>query len=142
MARDDTSEQVARPYPAVTPETAFFWTAGQDGTLKFLRCERCGHFIHPPQPRCPECLGTELAVTPVSGRATVVASTINHHLWHPAFPPPYIIAIVEIEEAPYVRLTTRIVRCAPEDARIGLAVRVCFEAQGPTWLPLFAPGET
>lgn len=126
-----------RPFPRITPENAYFWTSGADGVLRFRRCGDCGHYLHPPAPRCPQCLGEDLRVEAVSGRAKVAARTVNHHPWHPAFPPPYLIAIVEIDEAPYVRLTTQIVNCAPEEVEIGQAVRVIFEAQGPAWLPLF-----
>lgn len=128
---------MGQPYPRITPENAFFWTSGAEGVLRFQRCCQCGHVLHPPSPRCPQCLSDDISVEPVSGRATVVARTVNHHAWHPSFTPPYLIAIVEIEEAPYVRLTTRIVNCAPEAVQIGSRVRVVFDKQGPAWLPLF-----
>jgi len=128
-----------RPFPALTPENEFFWTAGADGKLRFKRCQACKTWLHPPSPVCPTCLSKSIAVEDVSGRATVAACTINHHTWHPAFKPPYVIAIVEIEEAPYVRLTTNIVGCPPDDVRIGMPVQVLFEQVGPTWLPMFEP---
>jgi len=133
------SETPQRPFPALTPENAFFWTAGAEGKLRFQSCEACQTYIHPPAPICPVCLSRSIKVRDVSGRATVVAYTINHQLWHPAFKPPYVVAIVEIEEAPYVRLTTNIVGCAPEVVFIGMPVEVVFEQVGPTWLPLFQP---
>ena len=48
-------------------------------------------------------------------------------------------AMVEIEEAPYVRLTTQIVNCEPENVQVGQNVRVTFKQAGPAWLPLFEP---
>jgi uncharacterized OB-fold protein len=130
---------MAKPYPAVTPETAFFWTGGEAGELRFQRCRACQRFVHPPQPACPECLSDNLGVEVVSGRANVAACTVNQHTWHPDFPPPYAIVIVEIEEAPYVRLTSRMVNCDPHKVAIGDPVRVVFEPQGPAWMPLFEP---
>ncbi|GHD01256.1 Zn-ribbon domain-containing OB-fold protein [Novosphingobium pokkalii] len=130
---------MAKPYPAITPETAFFWTGGAQGRLRFQRCTACRTYVHPPQPRCTACLGETLEIVDVSGRATVATHTVNMHPWHPDFPPPYVIAIVEIEEAPYVRLTTRIIDCDPAEVTFGLPVRVVFEQQGPAYLPLFAP---
>ena len=131
----------AAPFPAITPRNEFFWTAGETGVLKFQQCSHCAHYIHPPKPRCPECLSEAIEVVDVSGHATVATYTINAHQWHPDFPPPYVVAIVEIEEAPYVRLTTRIVNCDPESIAIGTQVSVLFERQGPAWLPLFQPVE-
>jgi len=42
----------------------------------------------------------------VSGRATVVAFTVNRHPWLPGFDPPYVIANVALAEDPTVRLTS------------------------------------
>jgi uncharacterized OB-fold protein len=134
-----STQNVPGPVPAITPENAFFWTAGEHGELRFLHCQACNHVLHPPAPLCPQCLSDDLVVKTVSGRAEVATFTVNHHPWHPAFAPPYVLAIVEIEEAPYVRFTTRLVNCDPDDVRIGMPVRVRFEQAGQAWLPLFEP---
>jgi uncharacterized OB-fold protein len=125
--------------PQLTPENRFFWTAGAEGELRFKRCRDCRSWIHPPAPYCAGCLSKDLAIEAVSGRARVGGFTINHQAWLPGFPPPYVIAIVELEEAPYVRLTTNIVNCAPEAVHVGMPVRVRFEPVEDTWLPLFEP---
>ncbi len=56
---------------------------------------------------------------------------------------PYVVAIVEIEEDPAVRLMTNIVNAEPEDVRVGMPVRVVFEHHsdddGDVWIPLFEP---
>jgi uncharacterized OB-fold protein len=128
-----------RVLPRVTDENRFFWTSGADGTLRFLRCESCGYYVHPPSPICPVCLSKQLSPTPVSGRAVVASVTVNHQPWIPGFDPPYAVAIVEIEEQPSVRLMTNVVGCDPDDVRIGMPVRVTFEQHDEVWLPLFEP---
>lgn len=128
-----------RPYPAITKENAFFWTAGRDNVLRFQHCVACHHYIHPPRPRCPYCLADEIEIVEVSGRGSIATYSINHHQWHPALPPPYAIAYVEIAEAAYVRLTARIVNCAPDEVSIDMPVRVTFEQVGPAWIPMFEP---
>jgi acetyl-CoA acetyltransferase len=75
----------------------------------------------------------------VSGRATIIGCTVNHHPWHPALQPPYAVAVVALEEDPSVRLTTMIVDCDPADVAIGQEVAVRFEHHEDVWLPLFAP---
>jgi uncharacterized OB-fold protein len=75
----------------------------------------------------------------VSGRATVATFTVNHQPWIPGFDPPYVVAMVEIEEQPSVRLTTNIVGCRPEEVRIGMPVQVLFEHHDDVWIPLFEP---
>ena len=128
-----------RVLPLVTDHNRHFWTGGADGELRFLRCTACRHWIHPPQPICPACLGRTLAVEAASGRARVASFTVNHQRWIPGFEPPYLVAIVELPEQPGLRLTTNLVNCELEDARIDMPVRVVFEERDGVWLPLFEP---
>jgi uncharacterized OB-fold protein len=131
-----------RLLPQLTDENEAFWTGGAEGELRFLRCDACAELVHPPAPLCPRCLGSQLTPRAVSGRATLHTFTVNHHPWIPGFEPPYTIAIVEIEEQPGLRLTTNIVNCAIEDLRIGMPLRVVFEAAADgIFLPLFEPVE-
>jgi acetyl-CoA acetyltransferase len=79
----------------------------------------------------------------VSGRAVIAGFTINEHTWMPSFPPPYVIAIVAIEEDDRVRLTTNIVNCDAADVHVGMKVQVTFEHDDDVWIPLFEPtGDT
>ncbi|MEO8693154.1 MAG: OB-fold domain-containing protein [Acidimicrobiales bacterium] len=129
----------APPLPHLTPWNRYFWTSGAEGVLRIQQCRGCQRLLHPPLPRCPDCHSDDLTETIVSGCGIVEAVTVNHQPWHPAFVPPYVIAIVALAEDPAVRLTTNIVNCAPEDAVIGLPVRVLFEQRDDVWLPLFEP---
>jgi len=134
------SDKPLRLLPAVGPENEHFWQGGADGRLQFLRCGDCETWIHPPQPLCPGCLSKNLAVAAVSGRALVHTFTVNHHTWIPGFDPPYVVAIVELEEQIGLRLTTNIVGCEPDRVAIGMPVTVCFEAlEDGVFLPLFQP---
>src|SRR4030088_2349071 len=132
-------ERPFRILPRITADNEFFWTSGGDGKLRLLRCSQCGYYVHPPAPICPRCFTKTLTPEPVSGRATVATFTIDIHPWIPGFDPPYVIAIVEIDEQPSVRLTTNIVGCPPEDVHIGMAVQVTFEQYEDVWVPLFSP---
>jgi acetyl-CoA acetyltransferase/uncharacterized OB-fold protein len=128
-----------RPLPQPTLASAEFWTAGSDGVLRILRCADCGAYTHPPLPRCRSCRSDRVTMAPVSGRAVVAGFTVNHQQWLADFPPPYVIAIVALEEDDGARLTTNIVNCATADVRIGMAVRVTFEKAGDVYVPLFEP---
>jgi uncharacterized OB-fold protein len=125
--------------PEVTPRNQSFWQSGADGVLRFLRCEACATFVHPPAPVCPVCLARALAPAAVSGRGRVVTYTLCHKAWIPGEPVPYCIAIVELEDQVGLRLTTNIVGCAPETVHIGMPVSVVFEAHEDVYLPLFQP---
>ena len=130
---------VARPLPVVDDDNAHFWRGGADGVLRFKRCNACGALLHPPPPVCRYCRSQDIGVADVSGRGVVIGVTVNHQLWDPRFPPPFVIAIVAIEEDPRVRVLTNLVGVAPEAAHVGMRVRVRFEASEDVWLPLFEP---
>jgi acetyl-CoA acetyltransferase/uncharacterized OB-fold protein len=131
-----------RPLPQLTPANEWFWTSGADGHLRIQRCTDCQTLVHPPVPICPACRSRRWAPTVMSGRATVIGFTVNHHQWLPGFEPPYVIANVALEEDPAVRLTTNIVGCDPDAVHIGQQVLVRFEASEDVWLPLFEPTGT
>lgn len=125
--------------PAIDPSNEWFWTSGADGVLRIQRCDDCSTYVHPPVPICPACRGRASTPTVVSGRATVVGYTVNHHPFVPGMDPPYVVAIVAVEEALDVHLTTNIVGCDPDAVHIGQEVEVRFEHQDPAWIPVFTP---
>ena len=127
-----------RLLPRLDADNEFFWTSGADGRLRFLRCRSCRHIVHPPYPRCPDCLSDELAPEPVSGRATLVAHTVNVHPWIPGSD-QYLIGLVAIDEQPDVRLTTNLVGVEPDQVTTGMALEVTFEHVDDVYLPLFRP---
>ncbi len=133
------SKQFKRPLPQLTDSNRFFWTSGEDGKLRFLKCSDCGNLIHPPVPICDKCLSMNQEVAEVSGRATLAAVTVNHQMWMPMIEPPYVIALVEIEEQVDVRLTTNIVKCEEGDLEIGMPLEVEFEHYEDVYLPVFRP---
>jgi len=135
------AEKPFRMLPRLTDQNRHFWQGGAEDELRLLRCRSCGTWIHPPSPLCPRCLGKQLGPEVVSGRATVATFTLNHQPWVPSPDHPYVIAIVELEEQPGLRLMTNIVHCPAEAVHIGMPVRVVFENQEDVWFPLFEPVE-
>jgi len=67
----------------------------------------------------------------------VMAATVNHQPWYPGWPETYVVAIVELDEQPGLRLTTNLVGNFPADP-IGARVQVQFLESDGVWLPLFA----
>ncbi|HEX6236026.1 MAG TPA: Zn-ribbon domain-containing OB-fold protein [Acidimicrobiales bacterium] len=132
------SDAPFRVQPALDDENRFFWTSGKDGRLRFLRCQACGYYLHPPLPRCPRCGGREVAPEAVSGRGEVHSYTVNHQPWDGGTE-PYVIALVALPEQEGLRLTTNVVGCPADDVHIGMPVRVTFEHRDPVWFPLFEP---
>lgn len=137
--RYERPEQRLLPVPA--DEASAFWTGGLENKLLIYRCNACGHWFHPPAPACFRCRSTDVAPQPASGRGTVATFTINRQQWLPAMPPPYVIALIEIDEEPDVRILSNVVGVPVEQVRIGLPVEVFFENWDDVSLPLFRPVE-
>ena len=141
-----TADLPVRVLPALTDLNREFWTAGTRGELRFLRCNACGYYNHPPTAVCPVCHSKDLAPSTVSGKATLHTYTINHQAWMPGPELPYVIGIVDIPEQADLRLTTNIVNCAHDELVIGMPLRVTFEihADGDDEIaiPLFEPDRT
>ena len=133
------SADAVRIVPQLNPENEWFWTSGADGILRIQGCAECRALVHPPTPICPVCRSTAWEPTAVSGRATVAGCTINSHPWIPGFDPPYVVAVVALEEDASVRLTTNIVGCDVDEVHIGQEVTVRFEPHDEIHVPLFEP---
>jgi uncharacterized OB-fold protein len=119
------------------PWNRFYWESGADGRLRLSRCVSCRQFVHPPRPRCLRCRD-ETVPAEVSGRGRVATFTVNHQPWG-GIPVPYVVAVVELDDDPEVRLTTNVVDCDPGSVSIGMSVEVVFEHVEDVWLPLFRP---
>lgn len=128
------------PAPLITDDNREFWTGGRDGELRIIRCNDCGYCIHPPSPRCPRCLSDDVEPHAVSGLGRVYTYTVNQRAWSPGLEVPYVIAIVQLDEQPDLRLMTNIVGCDPDQIAIDMPVRVEFREQGEAYVPVFRPG--
>lgn len=101
------------------------------------RCSACTRFFHPPAPMCPSCGSLEVAPEPVSGRGRVATCTVNHHAWKPELTEHYVVAIIELDDQPGLRLLSNVLGMPPEQVRIDMPVQVFFEQHEDVWLPLF-----
>lgn len=137
-----SGEIPARILPERTAASQSFWTGGADGRLHVQHCDGCARWVFPPESDCPVC-GGALNPRPVSGLGTVFTYTVNQHPFNPAVPSPYVIAIVELDEQPGLRIPANIIDCEPDSVAIGMPVAVRFERQetadDAVFVPVFAP---
>ncbi|WP_344603900.1 Zn-ribbon domain-containing OB-fold protein [Sporichthya brevicatena] len=129
------------PLPELELDNRAFWTGGGRGELLISRCAACRRWLHPPVPVCRYCLSTDVISTPAVGTGTVFSFTVNHQPWMPGMAVPFVVAVVELDDEPGLRLVTRLTGVEPADVRVGLPVRVVFEQHEDVWLPLFTPRE-
>jgi uncharacterized OB-fold protein len=126
-----------RKLPQITNDTSAFWQGGESGRLMIHRCGACQRFFHPPAPICPSCGSLDVAPQATSGRGRIATYTINHQAWKPELAAPYVVAIVELDDQPGLRLLSNVVGLPPDQVRIGMPVQVTFEQHEDVWLPLF-----
>jgi uncharacterized OB-fold protein len=126
--------------PSPSPETQRYWEGCKKHELWLPFCLACkAHFFY-PRPFCPRCFGWEVEWRQTSGRATLYTYSIQYRPQAPGFTPPYVTAIVQLEEGP--RMLTNLEGVEPDPAQIacGMAVEVDFlDLSDEISLPVFRP---
>jgi uncharacterized OB-fold protein len=114
------------PVPVIDDhDTGGFFTAAARGVIAVSECAACAASLHPPRPYCSACGSGVVTWRAVRPKATVYTWTTVEHAVHPAFPTPYTVALVELTDAPGVRLLGYFP--GRVDLRPGLPVEACFD---------------
>jgi hypothetical protein len=119
-----------------------YWEAARRHELALQRCRPCARFQHPPGPICRQCYGDDLEFAATRGRGTLYTFTVTYHEFLPgdADRLPLPIGLVELAEAPALRVLANLVHVEPDDIEVGMPVRVSFEQlPGGAVLPQFEP---
>jgi uncharacterized protein len=115
------------------PTTEAFWQACRDRRILVQRCDDCGHHQFYPRPLCLACESTHVGWAEAKGQGTVYSATIVRVPVTDELPPPYALAIIQLDEGP--RLLTNIEGL---DAKIGDRVDVAWRTREPLPpLPVF-----
>jgi hypothetical protein len=115
------------PQPAPDVDSEGFWEATGEGRLAMCRCVDCRLWLQPPLERCRRC-GGATAFEDVAGTGTIYSFIVQRqpsvvgYLDLDAI--PYVVALVELDEQPGLRLPSRIVGIEPELVTVGMRVAV------------------
>ena len=137
----DTAEKPrVRPEPPVGEASAPFWEATRSHELLYQWCPACQAPVWYPREVCPGCLDPGPEWRTSTGRGSVYTFSNVHRPQMPNFvlPAPYTVALVELDEG--YRMMTNLVGCGPDDAAVGMRVKVTWEplSDGRN-LPQFEP---
>lgn len=118
------------------PLTKPFWDAATEGRFVIQRCRSCGEHQFYPRPFCLGCTSDGVEWVQASGRGTIYSLTTVHRQILPTLPPPpYAVALVDLEEGP--RFVASVTGGA-EAARIGAPVHIAWIVRdGLPPLPVF-----
>ena len=120
--------------------TQAFWDGARVGQLIIQRCKECGHWQHEPEPICAACLSFNLGYQSVSGRGAIYTFCIPVQAFHPSLEDklPYVLAVIELDEQPGLKVVSDIVDIDPAEVRVGDRVEVTFRPYAEGFvLPLF-----
>lgn len=134
--------------PTIDKDGAPFWEYAAQGELRVQACAACGKLRFPPRPCCPHCQSFEAEWRRMSGRGRIWSYVRPHPPLLPAYAAraPYNAIIVELADAPHIRLVGNLVAAPdaplnsvdPDRLRIGAKVQVAFtDVDGitmPRWL--------
>ena len=105
-------------------DTAGFFEAARRNQLAIRVCDGCGAVLHMPRAYCRTCGSWEGHWEPATGRGHVYSWTVVEHQVHPAFPVPYTVVLIQLDDMP-----ARVVGYLPgvPDLEEGQPMQVWFE---------------
>jgi uncharacterized OB-fold protein len=129
-----------RPLPVTDDiETAGFFDAAADGALAIKMCDGCDAVLHVPVAYCHRCGSFATRWQRVQGTGRLYSWTVVAHQVHPAFPAPYTVVLVELDDHPEARLVGQLP--GRPDLTVGQPMEVGFERLAedvvlPQWRPV------
>jgi hypothetical protein len=121
-----------------------FWLAAREHRLVAPRCKECGAFRMPPAPYCWQCRTQAVDWVALSGRGSVYTFSVARQALVPLLREavPYVVAVVELDDAPGLRLVANVIDVDPAQMRIGMPVRVVWDdVDEATTIPRFVPAD-
>jgi uncharacterized OB-fold protein len=114
------------------------WEGLRAGVLRIQRCTQCAQWVWAPRPLCPHCHSWELEWPAVDPRGTVFSWT---RTWQPFSPAvsghlPYVVVLVELDDAGGRRVLGALTHADGVDPRIGQPVRGRIEPSATGGWPL------
>jgi uncharacterized OB-fold protein len=129
----------SRAVPMPTPESEAFWQGLAEDRLILACCGNCGRFTHYPVAGCSWCGSPDQHYEQVEPVGTIYSYTVCALPFGPGLTCPYVVAAVEPDSQPGLKLITNIVNCRIADVRIGLPVSGRFVHDDPHHLLVFEP---
>ena len=118
-----------QPRPAPDGLDAPYWEGLARDELRIQRCRSCDKWQWGPEWICHHCHSDDLAFAAVTGHGTIYS---YERVWHPVHPAlkdqgPYLVVLVELTDAPGVRVIGNLLGDPHQQVQIGAPVSAIFE---------------
>jgi uncharacterized protein len=126
------------------PDTAGFFDAARRGELAIRICDSCGTVLHTPRAYCSACGSWDSSWRAVRPTGTLYSWTVTRHQVNPEFPVPYTVVLVQLDDAPDVRLLGHLPGTPDLTGGQPMVARFEETAPGvviPQWEPIARPAE-
>jgi uncharacterized OB-fold protein len=131
------TETIPVPTPVMGLYDRPMWASIASRRMALQKCSHCGLVRYPPGPICARCLSEEAEWTPLSGKGTILSWVVFHKHYLPAYPPPYNVVAVRLDEGPV--MMSNLVGATPSGSWRGQRVAMQYEeTDGGPILPRFA----
>jgi uncharacterized OB-fold protein len=119
-------------YPVLYAENGLdreFWEGAREHEIRIQRCRDCRGFQWGPELVCHHCHSFDVGFEAVAPTGTIYSW---ERVWHPSHPAlvdhvPYLVLVVELDDAPGVWLVGNYVGDQLAELVIGTPVRASFE---------------
>jgi uncharacterized OB-fold protein len=118
----------ARPRPARTRDTDFWWDGLAAGELRIQKCLACARLQHPPEPLCQTCGSDRLGWTVACGLGRVFSFVVYHEPRIRDWTYPYVVAVVALDEG--TRVIANLTGASADEISVGDRVQARFPSAG------------
>jgi uncharacterized OB-fold protein len=93
------------------------------------KCGACGQAFFYPRVICPKCQSRDISWIQASGKGRLHSFGIGHQSFNKAYkvPPPYVLAMIELDEGPRMMSNLVNVEADPKVLRCDMPVQVVFQ---------------
>lgn len=128
---EETKVEYAKPIPLKTIDNAPYWDAADRHELVLQKCTSCNTYAHAGPGGCAHCGSQELVWenqgTDISG--TIYTYVVSYRPFLPGFENdvPLVIAVVELDHLPDVKIIGNVLGATAEQLDIGTPVKMVWQ---------------
>jgi uncharacterized OB-fold protein len=120
-----------KPIPLKNQDNKPYWDSADKHELSIQKCDSCHKYQHPPGPACSKCGSPELSWDSFGNEVygTIYSYIISYRPFLPGFQDdlPTVIAQVELEGKPEIKITGNVLNCNPDEVKIGMDVQMFWQ---------------